>query len=56
MITVAGIVIIMFLGIVMMNIDTLLGLIVGGACTGMGSAVGQYFANRGLIKHLERIR
>lgn len=40
----------------MMSIDTFLGLIVCGACTGFGSAVGQYLSNRGLIKHLERIK
>ncbi len=40
----------------MIDFDTLIGLIVGGACTGLGSAIGNYFANRGFIKHLEKIK
>lgn len=39
----------------MINLDTIVGFVVGGFCTGLGSAVGVYLANRGLIKHLEKV-
>ena len=39
-----------------MNFDTILGLIIGGACTGLGSALGNYAAQRAFIKHLEKIK
>jgi hypothetical protein len=40
----------------MINPETVLGLILGGGCTGLGSAIGNYFAQRAFIKHLEKIK
>ena len=40
----------------MINVDSILGMVVGGACTGLGSAVGNYFAQRAFIRHLEKIK
>jgi hypothetical protein len=37
-------------------LESYLMLIITGLCTGLGSAIGNYLANRGLIKHLEKIR
>jgi hypothetical protein len=31
-------------------------LVIGGACTGLGSAVGNYFAQRAFIRHLDKIK
>lgn len=39
-----------------MNWDTIIGLVIGGGCTGLGSAMGNYFAQRAFIKHLEKIK
>jgi hypothetical protein len=39
-----------------LNLDTLFGLVVGGACTGLGSALGNYFAQRAFIRNLEKIK
>jgi len=38
----------------MLTLDALLMLVIGGACTGLGSAVGNYFAQRAFIRHLEK--
>ncbi len=40
----------------MLSLDALLALVVGGACTGLGSALGNYMAQRAFIKHLEKIK
>jgi len=30
-------------------------LIIAGLCTGIGSAIGNYLANRGFIKYMEKV-
>ena len=40
----------------MVEAEALLGLVIGGACTGLGSAIGNYFAQRAFIRHLEKIK
>jgi hypothetical protein len=40
----------------MLNLDSLLGLVIGGACTGLGSALGNYFAQRAFLRHLDKIK
>jgi hypothetical protein len=40
----------------MISAEILFGMVVGGICTGLGSAIGNYFAQRAFIKHLEKIR
>ena len=39
-----------------MNIDLLIGYVIQGFCVGGGSSIGVYIANRGLIKHLEKLK
>jgi hypothetical protein len=38
-----------------MNLDTLWGLVVGGACTGLGSALGNFLAQWSFIRHFTRL-
>jgi uncharacterized protein YneF (UPF0154 family) len=40
----------------MLSLDSMLQIIIVGICTGVGSSIGTYFVNRGLIKHLEKIK
>lgn len=37
------------------KIDLYLGMAVAGIFTGLGSAIGSWVANRGILKHIEKI-
>jgi hypothetical protein len=37
------------------RIDFYAGMIISGLCGGVGSALGAYLVNRGIIKHVERL-
>jgi hypothetical protein len=38
------------------NIDLYIGLIITGLCTGLGSAIANYFVNKHLIERIENIK
>jgi hypothetical protein len=40
----------------MLNLESLIMLAIAGVFTGLGSAIGNYFAQRAFIKHLEKIK
>ena len=39
-----------------LDFDTVMAMILGGLFTGLGSAIGNYFAQRAFIRHLEKIK
>jgi len=39
----------------MLTVDTLIQIVVVGICTGFGSALGNYLAQRSFIKHIDKI-
>lgn len=40
----------------MLDFDTIIVMVTTGLFTGLGSALGNYFAQRAFIKHLEKIK
>lgn len=37
------------------KIDLYIGMAITGLCTGIGSTIGSYIANRGIVKHIDRL-
>ena len=39
----------------MLTPEAVILMVIGGGCTGLGSAIGNYFAQRAFIRHLEKM-